>query len=64
MLKRGSILNFRSVGHHMIDSVLRLGYATRFIALTLLHSGTAFRRAASRASGLDISPSGNIERES
>ena len=28
----------------MIDSVLRLGYATRFIALTLLHSGTAFRR--------------------
>ena len=44
MLKRGSILNFRNVGHHMIDSVLRMGYATRFIALTLLQSGTAFRR--------------------
>ena len=44
MLKRGSILNFRNVGHHMIDSVLRMGYATRFIALTLLQSGTAYRR--------------------
>ena len=44
MLKRGSILNFRNVGHHMIDSVLRMGYATRFIALTVLQSGTAFRR--------------------
>jgi phospholipid/cholesterol/gamma-HCH transport system permease protein len=44
LLKRGSILNFRNVGHHMIDSVLRMGYATRFIALTLLQSGTAFRR--------------------
>ena len=28
----------------MIDSVLRMGYATRFIALTVLQSGTAFRR--------------------
>jgi len=44
LLKRGSILNFRNVGHHMIDSVLRMGYATRFIALTVLQSGTAFRR--------------------
>src|SRR6185369_2623426 len=44
LLKRGSILNFRNVGHHRIDSVLRMGYATRFIALTVLQSGTAFRR--------------------
>ena len=44
MFNRGSIINIRNVGHHAIDSVLRLGYATRFFALTLLHSGTSFRR--------------------
>ena len=44
MFNRGSIINVRNVGHHTIDSVLRLGYATRFIVLTLLHSGTGFRR--------------------
>ncbi len=37
-------LSVRSIGHFTIDSVLRLGYAARFIALTLLHSGTSFRR--------------------
>ncbi len=44
MFNRGSIINIRNVGHHVIDSVLRLGYSTRFLALTLLHSGTSFRR--------------------
>ena len=44
MFDRGSIINVRSVGHNVIDSVLRLGYAARFFALTVLHSGTSFRR--------------------
>ena len=44
MFNRGTIINIRNVGHHAIDSVLRLGYATRFFVLTLLHSGTSFRR--------------------
>jgi phospholipid/cholesterol/gamma-HCH transport system permease protein len=44
LFNRGSIINIRNVGHHAIDSVLRLGYATRFFVLTLLHSGTSFRR--------------------
>ena len=44
MFNRGAIINVRNLGHHAIDSVLRLGYATRFIGLTLLHSGTSFRR--------------------
>jgi len=44
LFNRGNIINVRTVGHHTIDSVLRLGYATRFFALTLLHSGTSFRR--------------------
>jgi phospholipid/cholesterol/gamma-HCH transport system permease protein len=44
LFNRGAIINIRNVGHHTIDSVLRLGYATRFIMLTLLHSGTSFRR--------------------
>ncbi len=44
MFNRGSIINIRGVGHHTVDAVLRLGYATRFIALTLLNSGPSFRR--------------------
>ncbi len=44
MFDRGAVINVRNVGHHVIDSVLRLGYATRFFALTLAHSGTCFRR--------------------
>jgi phospholipid/cholesterol/gamma-HCH transport system permease protein len=44
LFNRGAVINIRNVGHHAIDSVLRLGYATRFFALTLLHSGTSFRR--------------------
>src|SRR5574340_956491 len=39
-----AIFSVRRMGHATIDGVLRLGYAARFIALTLLHSGTGFRR--------------------
>lgn len=44
MFNRGSIINVRNVGHHAIDSLLRLGYASRFFALTLINSGTSFIR--------------------
>ncbi|MEK7231147.1 MAG: lipid asymmetry maintenance ABC transporter permease subunit MlaE [Pseudomonadota bacterium] len=44
MFDRGAIINVRNVGRHALDSVLRLGYASRFFALTLAHSGTSFRR--------------------
>ena len=37
-------LSVRRIGRFTTDGVLRLGYAARFIALTLLHSGTSFRR--------------------
>ncbi len=36
--------SIRAVGARTIDSVLRLGYATRFIARTIASSGTSFRR--------------------
>jgi phospholipid/cholesterol/gamma-HCH transport system permease protein len=45
LFNRSSIINVRSNGHHAIDSLLRLGYATRFFGLTLLNSGTSFLRA-------------------
>jgi len=32
------------MGHRVIDSVWRLGYASRFFLLTLVKSGTSFRR--------------------
>ena len=44
MFDRGAIIDVRNIGSHAIDGVLRLGYATRFFALTLAHSGTSFRR--------------------
>jgi phospholipid/cholesterol/gamma-HCH transport system permease protein len=44
MFNRAALLNVRGIGHHTIDSVWRLGYATRFLALTIASSGTAFRR--------------------
>ena len=44
MFNRGSIITVRNIGRHAIDSVLRLGYASRFFALTLLNSGTSFMR--------------------
>ena len=39
-----AVISVRRVGHATIEGVLRLGYAARFFALTLLHSGTSFRR--------------------
>jgi phospholipid/cholesterol/gamma-HCH transport system permease protein len=44
LFDRGAIINVRNVGRHANDSVLRVGYAARFFALTVLHSGTSFRR--------------------
>ncbi|MEO7728919.1 MAG: lipid asymmetry maintenance ABC transporter permease subunit MlaE [Burkholderiales bacterium] len=44
MLNRDSIFNAPRIGHKAIESVLRLGYAARFLALTLLNSGTSFLR--------------------
>ena len=44
MFNRGAVINVRNVGHSAIDSVLRLGYAARFFALTLAASATSFRR--------------------
>jgi len=36
--------SIRAVGARTIDSVLRLGYATRFIARTIASSGTSLKR--------------------
>jgi len=44
LFNRGAIINVRSIGRHALDSVLRLGYASRFFGLTIAHSGTSFRR--------------------
>jgi phospholipid/cholesterol/gamma-HCH transport system permease protein len=38
------VINVRHLGHRSIDSVLRLGYAARFFALTLANSGSSLRR--------------------
>jgi phospholipid/cholesterol/gamma-HCH transport system permease protein len=43
MLER-AVFSVRKLGRTTNDSVVRLGNATRFIVLTLLHSGTCFRR--------------------
>ena len=37
-------LSIRSIGARTIDSVLRLGYASRFVARTIASSGTSLRR--------------------
>jgi len=42
--EHGVIASIRNVGHWTTNAVLRLGIATRFFTLTLLHSGTSFRR--------------------
>ncbi|MBI5329463.1 MAG: lipid asymmetry maintenance ABC transporter permease subunit MlaE [Betaproteobacteria bacterium] len=34
----------QKIGHRVIDSVWRMGFAGRFFLLTLMHSGTCFRR--------------------
>lgn len=39
-----AVFSVRKLGRTTSDIVMRLGNATRFIALTLLHSGTSFRR--------------------
>jgi phospholipid/cholesterol/gamma-HCH transport system permease protein len=44
LFNRGTIINVRAIGHHTIDSVMRFGYASRFFALTLLNSGSSWRR--------------------
>jgi phospholipid/cholesterol/gamma-HCH transport system permease protein len=44
MLTKHLKLSVRGIGHSATEAVLRLGFATRFLALTLLHSGTCFRR--------------------
>ncbi|HYC44762.1 MAG TPA: lipid asymmetry maintenance ABC transporter permease subunit MlaE [Burkholderiales bacterium] len=44
MFNRSAILSVRGIGHHTVDGVWRLGYASRFFALTLASSGTSFRR--------------------
>lgn len=36
--------NIRDIGHTAVNAVWRIGYAARFFALTLLHSGSGFRR--------------------
>lgn len=35
---------FSRIGHRVIDSIWRLGYASRFLVLTLMRSGTSFAR--------------------
>jgi phospholipid/cholesterol/gamma-HCH transport system permease protein len=44
MFNRLAHLDVRTIGHHTIESLYRLGYWSRFFALTLLHSGQSFRR--------------------
>jgi len=36
--------NIRGIGHTTVNAVWRIGFAARFFALTLLHSGSGFRR--------------------
>ncbi len=38
------VKSLRAIGHRAVKSVWRVGYATRFLFLTLLQSGTGFRR--------------------
>jgi phospholipid/cholesterol/gamma-HCH transport system permease protein len=44
MFNRSAIFNVRTIGHHTVNGLWRLGYASRFFALILLQSGTGFRR--------------------
>ena len=44
MSNRSAILSVRGIGHRAVDGVWRLGYASRFLALTRASSGTTFRR--------------------
>ncbi len=44
MSKRSATVSVSSIGHHTINGLWRLGYASRFFLLILLQSGTSFRR--------------------
>lgn len=44
MFNRLALINVRNIGHHTVESLFRLGYWSRFVVLTVLHSGTSFRR--------------------
>ena len=44
MFNRSSNLSIRGIGHHTVDIVWRLGYASRFFGLTIASSATTFRR--------------------
>jgi phospholipid/cholesterol/gamma-HCH transport system permease protein len=44
MFNRSALINIRGLGHHTVDGVWRLGYATRFLGITVVSSATAFRR--------------------
>jgi len=44
MFNHSAIVNVRTIGHHTVNGLWRLGYASRFFALILLQSGTSFRR--------------------
>ena len=44
MFNRTSTLSIRGIGHHTVDVVWRLGYASRFFGLTIASSATTFRR--------------------
>jgi len=44
MFNRSAIINIGTIGHHTVNGLWRLGYASRFFALILLQSGTGFRR--------------------
>ena len=43
-MPRRIVIGIRGIGHRVIDSIWRLGYAGRFFMLTLLKSGTSMRR--------------------
>ncbi|SOD40295.1 lipid asymmetry maintenance ABC transporter permease subunit MlaE [Nitrosovibrio sp. Nv4] len=43
-MPRRIVTGIQGIGHRVIDSVWRLGYASRFFLLTLLKSGTSLRR--------------------
>lgn len=43
-MPRRIVIGIRGIGHRVIDSVWQMGYASRFFLLTLLKSGTSFRR--------------------
>jgi phospholipid/cholesterol/gamma-HCH transport system permease protein len=38
------VTSVKRVGHRVVEAVWRIGYASRFFALILLHSGPSFRR--------------------